>query len=175
MAEEHSACSHSLSMCAYDCMAEKKGLLVSDGALQQGKISDELLSRKPRKPAAEECCGSGCTLCVNDIYEQELAIWELECMRELQYGPNYRESQQGPAISPDCYRSFTLRAVKSITACCSRYVFAVGDAGYLSFTVGQHLIMRASVDGEMVTRQYTPISSPSDIGFFEVMIKVCYQ
>lgn len=156
-------------------MADMNGFLVSNGTLQQGKISKELLSRKPRKPAADECCGSGCILCVNDIYEQELAIWELECMRELQFGPNYRESQQGPAIRPDCYKSFTLQAIKKITGCCSRYVFAVGDVGCLGLAVGQHLIMRASVDGEMVTRQYTPISSPSSIGFFEVMIKVYPQ
>ncbi|KAH6941799.1 hypothetical protein HPB50_023605 [Hyalomma asiaticum] len=57
----------------------------------QARISSELLARKPRKPTAAECCGNGCALCVNDVYEQELAIWENECMRELQYGPGHRE------------------------------------------------------------------------------------
>ncbi|KAL1437739.1 hypothetical protein MTO96_048604 [Rhipicephalus appendiculatus] len=120
-------------------------------------ISEELLARKPRQPTPAECCGGGCAVCVNDIYAQELAIWEDECKRELQYGPGNRESQQGPAISPDYYKSFVLQNIKKMTECCSKYTFAIDDFGCLGYGIGQHLIMRASVDGEIITRQYTPV------------------
>lgn len=143
-----------------------------DKPLLQARISEELQARKPRKPTADECCGGGCAVCVNDIYAQELAIWEDECMRELQYGPGNRGSQQGPAISPDYYKSFVLQNIRKMTECCSKYTFAIDDFGCLGYGVGQHLIMRASVDGEIVTRQYTPVSHPSARGFFQVIIKV---
>ncbi|XP_075527512.1 NADH-cytochrome b5 reductase-like isoform X3 [Dermacentor variabilis] len=83
--------------------------------------------------------------------------------------------QQGPAISPDYYKSFVLRNIKKITECCSRYVFVIDGIRRLGFSIGQHLIIRASVDGEIVTRQYTPISPPSALGYFEVIIKVYPQ
>lgn len=29
--------------------------------------------RAPEKPLPTDCCGSGCSVCVNDAYEEELA------------------------------------------------------------------------------------------------------
>lgn len=156
-------------------MTEEKRLSIQETPSLQARISEELLARKPKKPSAAECCGNGCALCVNDVYEQELAIWEIECMQELHYGPGRREPQAGPAISPKYYKSFVLQNIKKVTECCSRYIFVMDDIGCLGFSIGQHLIMRASVDGEIITRQYTPISPPSALGFFEVIIKVYPQ
>ncbi|KAH8035116.1 hypothetical protein HPB51_004357 [Rhipicephalus microplus] len=131
-----------------------------------------MLARKPRQPTAAECCGDGCAVCVYDIYAQELTIWENECKRELQYGYGRRELQQGSVISPDHYKLFVLQKIRKMTECCSKYTFAINDFGSIGYGIGQHLIMRASVDGEIVTRQYTPVSLPSALGFFEVIIKV---
>ena len=39
------------------------------------------LPEKPEKPLNSDCCGQGCTPCVLDIYQEELAIWERECAR----------------------------------------------------------------------------------------------
>lgn len=72
-------------------MTEEKRLSIQETPSLQARISEELLARKPKKPSAAECCGNGCALCVNDVYEQELAIWEIECMQELHYGPGRRE------------------------------------------------------------------------------------
>lgn len=154
-------------------MTDDKGLSVGDELPFEKRISPEQLARKPRKPAPADCCGNGCTLCVNDIYEQELAIWESECMRELLCGN--REQDKGPVISPDYYKAFKLQKIRKVTECCSIYKFAVDDFTCLGFTVGQHLIMRACINDETTTRQYTPISSPTDLGFFEVLIKVYPQ
>ena len=32
----------------------------------------------PEKPLPTDCCGSGCTVCVNDAYEQELEYYEAQ-------------------------------------------------------------------------------------------------
>lgn len=31
---------------------------------------------RPEPPLPGDCCGSGCTRCVNDVYADELAEWE---------------------------------------------------------------------------------------------------
>ncbi len=33
----------------------------------------------PEKPKDSDCCGTGCTPCVFDIYEDELKLWRGEC------------------------------------------------------------------------------------------------
>lgn len=35
-------------------------------------------AEKPKKPAADECCGSSCQPCVMDLYREELKVWK-EC------------------------------------------------------------------------------------------------
>ena len=40
-----------------------------------------LLPPAPIPPAPKDCCGSGCVPCVNDIYDQEVAMWKRECER----------------------------------------------------------------------------------------------
>ncbi|XP_075731005.1 NADH-cytochrome b5 reductase-like isoform X2 [Rhipicephalus microplus] len=113
--------------------------------LPPATISEEMLARKPRQPTAAECCGDGCAVCVYDIYAQELTIWENECKRELQYGSGRRE----------LVRALTWRACVTNVKARSRHANRI-----------------ASVDGEIVTRQYTPVSLASALGFFEVIIKV---
>lgn len=36
---------------------------------------------KPRKPSEDECCGSGCSTCVFDLYELELSKWRARCQQ----------------------------------------------------------------------------------------------
>ena len=42
-------------------------------------VSKSALPAKPDAPLSADCCGNGCTMCVFDIYEQELAFWRKEC------------------------------------------------------------------------------------------------
>ncbi|KAI9204011.1 NADH-cytochrome b5 reductase 1 [Polychytrium aggregatum] len=41
----------------------------------------------------------------------------------------------------------------------------------LGLPIGQHISIRADIDGKTVTRSYTPISSDSDLGHFDLLIK----
>lgn len=45
----------------------------------------------------------------------------------------------------------------------------------LGLPVGQHLYLSARVDGKLVVRPYTPISSDDDLGYVEFMIKVYFR
>ena len=44
---------------------------------------DELLLFPPcpAEPLPSDCCGLGCTSCVYDMYEKELALWKIDCER----------------------------------------------------------------------------------------------
>ena len=49
------------------------------------------------------------------------------------------------------------------------------DLGWLDFFLssGQHIYLSARIDGSLVIRPYTPVSSDDDKGFVDLVIKVC--
>jgi hypothetical protein len=57
------------------------------------------LPEKPEKPLDSDCCGRGCSPCVFDLYEQDLAIWERECAL-IQAGIDPSTSFHGGSNSP---------------------------------------------------------------------------
>ena len=40
------------------------------------------------------------------------------------------------------------------------------------YLAGNHMYLNAVVDGERVTRPYTPVTSDDELGYFELVIKV---
>ena len=42
----------------------------------------------------------------------------------------------------------------------------------MGLPVGQHINLKAKIDGKLVIRSYTPISSDDDLGFVDLLIKV---
>ena len=40
------------------------------------------------------------------------------------------------------------------------------------FIPGKHIYLSAHIDGNLVVRPYTPVSSDDDVGYFELVIKV---
>lgn len=38
--------------------------------------SEAYLPDKPEEPLPSDCCGSGCTPCVHDLYQEELMLWQ---------------------------------------------------------------------------------------------------
>lgn len=141
------------------------------GNLPCDNMPEALLHRKPKEPGSDDCCGNGCSLCVFDIYEQELAIWKRECTKALSGSTCGNESEEHP-LSKDVYRSFTIASISKVTEDCFKYRFTVPNRGSLGLSVGQHLILRGCYGGEVITRQYTPISRNSDSGYFDVLIKI---
>uniref|UniRef100_A0A131YC86 NADH-cytochrome b5 reductase n=1 Tax=Ixodes ricinus TaxID=34613 RepID=A0A131YC86_IXORI len=133
-------------------------------------VSVEHLLRKPKPPEPSDCCGNGCALCVHDIYEQELKIWKNELLGHGSEGST--DGEKGQVLSRDIYTAFELVGITAITDKCCQYTFTIPHRRSLQMNVGDHLIMRASYNGECITRQYTPISPSAQRGTFEVLIKI---
>ena len=146
---------------------------------------------KPIPPLPEDCCGQGCNPCVNDIYDEELKLWENESSQVIGIQTGQSESLQNKMffkiISRDTYTAFILKEVIPVTDDTSIYRFALPfpNACLLDGkNIGQHLIIRLTLlkitecgcqgeskDGS-ITRQYTILSSPSTRGHFDIMIKL---
>ena len=45
----------------------------------------------------------------------------------------------------------------------------------LGLPVGKHLMISANIDGKLVSRAYTPISSDDDLGYFDLIVKVYFK
>lgn len=43
----------------------------------------------------------------------------------------------------------------------------------ISMFTGQHIYLSARIDGGLVVRPYTPVSSDDDKGYVDLVIKVC--
>lgn len=131
------------------------------------------LPEPPEEPEDSDCCGTGCTPCVFDIYEEEMSKWRKECER-IKSGENVNEPSQltESVLSNSEFRPFKLESVTVQTSDSCIYRFHILKNKSLGLGVGQHLIMRGNFDGKSITRQYTPVSTTDCYGFFDVLIKV---
>ena len=113
------------------------------------------LPEPPEKPLDSDCCGSGCTPCVLDIYQEELERWlKLKGMsggERAQWRKEERlKRQQGKgsdimypvAVSPSEYRTFPVSEIKQLNA--DSFVFTITlPAGHtLGLCIGQHIVLR---------------------------------
>ncbi|XP_038067160.1 NADH-cytochrome b5 reductase-like [Patiria miniata] len=140
------------------------------------------MAQKPTEPLASDCCGTGCSPCVLDLHDTELATWRRSCDRCHEGGAQteHREPMENKqqatscqdALSPDEYRAFKLQATKQITHDTAIYTFRLPGNSKLNLGVGQHIILRGPVNGRFITRQFTPISPPGMKGHFDVLVKV---
>jgi len=57
-----------------------------------------------------------------------------------------------------------------------RYRFALPSPEHiLGLPVGQHIYLTARIDGQLVIRPYTPVSSDDDKGFMDLVVKVYFK
>lgn len=45
----------------------------------------------------------------------------------------------------------------------------------LGLPIGQHVYLTANIDGKIIVRPYTPVSSDEDLGFVDLMVKVYFK
>jgi len=132
------------------------------------------LQLRPVEPLPSQCCGSGCSPCVFDLYHRELARWEAARASKDRSLLSGEESQSCPSkLSPETFLAFCISAVDRLTEDTYRVRFALPRNCQFSLRPGQHLILRGKVDGLEIQRAYTPISPANAEGYFEVLIK-CY-
>ncbi|XP_034874374.1 NADH-cytochrome b5 reductase-like isoform X4 [Mirounga leonina] len=130
------------------------------------------LQLRPVEPLPSQCCGSGCSPCVFDLYHRELARWEAARASKDRSLLSGEESQSCPSkLSPETFLAFCISAVDRLTEDTYHVRFALPRNCQFSLRPGQHLILRGKVDGLEIQRAYTPISPANAEGYFEVLIK----
>lgn len=57
-----------------------------------------------------------------------------------------------------------------------RFVFALPTKGHiLGLPIGQHIYLTARIDGQLVIRPYTPVTSDKDTGHMDLVVKVYFK
>ncbi|XP_070259445.1 NADH-cytochrome b5 reductase-like isoform X2 [Myotis yumanensis] len=130
------------------------------------------LQLRPVEPLPSQCCGSGCSPCVFDLYDRDLARWEAARASKDRSLLRGKESPNFPSkLSPETFLAFRISAMDKLTQDTYRVRFALPGSSQLGLRPGQHLILRGIVDGLEIQRAYTPISPVNAEGYFEVLIK----
>ncbi|KAF9887014.1 hypothetical protein FE257_010630 [Aspergillus nanangensis] len=76
-------------------------------------------------------------------------------------------------LDPRQWRSFKMTSKVEVAPHVYRIVFALPNPDdILGLPTGQHIALRANINGQSVARSYTPISNNSDLGRIELIIKV---
>lgn len=101
----------------------------------------------PEEPQPTDCCGSGCTPCVFDIYDEEMKNWREECSR-LSSGlgdssaHKVSDDSKDTVLSTSVYQAFVLESVVRLTEDTCLYRFSIPGNKHLGLRVGQHIILR---------------------------------
>jgi len=124
---------------------------------------------QPVAPLDSDCCGSGCTPCILDIYQQELEI------AKRRRTSNLKSSK----LTPDEYTEFELIDILPATAGVANtaniYRFRLPKDTRLGHKAGQHLIIRetlAETPRCSLVRQYSILSDPGQLDHFDLLVKV---
>ncbi|XP_023558422.1 NADH-cytochrome b5 reductase-like isoform X2 [Octodon degus] len=130
------------------------------------------LQLRPVEPLPSQCCGSGCSPCVFDLYHRDLARWETARASNDRSLLSGKQSQNCPSkLNPENFVAFRISAVNKLTNDTYCVRFALPGNSQLSLRPGQHLVLRGIVEDLEIQRAYTPISPANAEGYFEVLIK----
>lgn len=87
-------------------------------------------------------------------------------------------SAQGAAVALDPSKKIQCRLVEKevLSHDTRRFRFALPASSLvLGLPVGKHLMISTTLDGKLVSRAYTPVTSDDDVGFFDLVIKVYFK
>jgi cytochrome-b5 reductase len=76
-----------------------------------------------------------------------------------------------PILDKREFRQFKLIKKTIISPNTAIYRFQLPTGRGLELPIGQHISVRAIIDGKEVVRSYTPTSLSTDLGYFELLIK----
>ena len=88
--------------------------------------------------------------------------------------PPAKKPRLGPvALDKDRKIPFKLVKREDVSHDTRRFRFELQSSQHvLGLPVGNHMYLTARIDGELVRRPYTPVTSDDELGFFELVIKV---
>jgi ferredoxin-NADP reductase len=82
-----------------------------------------------------------------------------------------RKSKYGTAIHPVEFRKFRVTKVGKITSDSVRIRFAIPENKKLEIPLGRHVVVQATINGQVVRRSYTPITRADLPGCFDLVVK----
>jgi cytochrome-b5 reductase len=88
-----------------------------------------------------------------------------------------KKEKKGPITLEDPDKKYSLKLIEKIEVSpdTRQFIFELPSKNHiLGLPVGQHIYLSAKVDGKLVVRPYTPISSDDDKGTVKLMIKVYF-
>ena len=106
-------------------------------------ISNEM-PPEPEEPLPSDCCGSGCSPCVFDIYERDLEIWRNECRNlvDVKESKVFHKETDVTPLSCTEYRLFEVLSITKINDDTMTYRFKLPEQSSLALHVGQHLLLK---------------------------------
>lgn len=76
-------------------------------------------------------------------------------------------------LDPVSYSHLPLQAKTMVAPNVYRFAFTLpSTTTILGLPIGQHVAIKADIEGESVSRSYTPVSNNADVGILELVIKV---
>lgn len=122
----------------------------------------------PIRPDDSDCCGSGCSPCIFEVYEEQLRRY-----RERDKETDLLHPTENNCISQTSYATFRLAEKKVHSKSTFLYTFRckdVSDETKLRYNAGQHFLMRS--EDRKFTRAYTPIPPQRDRHSFTILVKL---
>lgn len=100
---------------------------------------------RPVEPTPAQCCGSGCSPCVYDIYQADLEFWEKAKDRGDPQILRRAKDKENPSVllSSEAFRDFKILSVEQETEDTNRYRFQLPPGASLGLNLGQHLVLRS--------------------------------
>ena len=138
--------------------------------MEDDKALIEKYPPEPTKPLDTDCCGSGCSTCVFDLYDLDMKKWRKRC-------DEIDENVVPCAIIKDIisiyeFKYFKIIDINSISSAVKIFTFQIDGNRSLPLECGQHIVARAhSVCGKTIIRPYTPVSKRTDKGYFKIAVK----
>lgn len=109
----------------------------------------------PEPPLQSDCCGTGCSPCVFDIYQEDLAKWKelaeltpeeraakLNRKRHGRTGEGVCGGNLPPALSIEDYRDFEVVEMEEVCEDVFVYKFGLPLCSVLGVDTGQHMTLR---------------------------------
>lgn len=80
------------------------------------------------------------------------------------------------ALDKDQKIAFKLVKREEVSHDTRRFRFQLQTPNHvLGLPVGNHMYLTARINGDLVRRPYTPVTSDDELGYFELVIKVCVR